>query len=514
MPMKDSLEYLELVSLRKEGLDTMIFDKSVSELHELLVHKEVSAAELTNAYIERIHVLDQDLQAYLTVLEKDAQAQASEIDRKIAQGEELGALEGIPMAMKDNLCTEGVRTSCASKMLAEFYPPYNATVTERLKDAGSILLGKLNMDEFAMGSSTENSAYMKTRNPWNLECVPGGSSGGAAVSVAADLAAFSLGSDTGGSIRQPAAFCGVVGLKPTYGAVSRFGLIAYASSLDQIGPLTKTVRDNALVMNAIAGYDLMDSTSVQYDKPDYTKFLVNDIKGLRIGIPREYFGEGIDPDVAKEIQRSIETLRDLGAEVSECSLPHTEYAIPAYYLIATAEASSNLARYDGVRYGYRAEAEDVLGMFRKTRAEGFGQEVKRRIMLGTYALSSGYYDAYYLKAQKVRTLIKQDFDQAFEKFDVLLAPTAPTPAFKFGEKSNPLTMYLSDITTVPINLAGIPAFSIPAGFVNGLPIGMQLMGKAFNEGTLYRAAYTFEQNTNYHTLKPNLSGEVLARGSR
>ncbi|WP_407312342.1 Asp-tRNA(Asn)/Glu-tRNA(Gln) amidotransferase subunit GatA [Desulfosporosinus sp. SB140] len=493
----------------------MIFEKSVSELHELLVQKEVSATELTNAYIERIEALDQDLQAYLTVLGKEAQAQASEIDRKIAQGADLGILEGIPMAMKDNMCTEGVRTSCASKMLDEFYPPYNATVTARLKDVGSILLGKLNMDEFAMGSSTENSAYMKTRNPWDLACVPGGSSGGAAVSVAADLAAFSLGSDTGGSIRQPAAFCGVVGLKPTYGAVSRFGLIAYASSLDQIGPLTKTVRDNALVMNAIAGYDALDSTSVRYDKPDYTKFLVNDIKGLKVGIPKEYFGEGIDPDVAKGIQASIETLSALGAEIRECSLPHTEYAIPAYYLIATAEASSNLARYDGVRYGYRAEAEDVLGMFRKTRAAGFGQEVKRRIMLGTYALSSGYYDAYYLKAQKVRTLIKQDFDKAFETYDVLLAPTAPTPAFKFGEKSaNPLTMYLSDITTVPINLAGIPAISLPAGFVNGLPIGMQLMGKAFNEGTLYRVAYTFEQNTNYHTLKPNLSKEVLARGSR
>lgn len=304
-------------------------------------------------------------------------------------------------------------------------------------------------------------------------------------------------------------------MKPTYGAVSRYGLIAFASSLDQIGPLTKTVRDNALILNAIAGYDPMDSTSVAYEKPDYTKFLVNDIKGLRIGIPREYYGEGIDPEVAKGIQAGIQTLIDLGAEVSECSLPHTEYAIPAYYLIATAEASSNLARYDGVRYGYRAEAEDVLGMFKKTRAEGFGQEVKRRIMLGTYALSSGYYDAYYLKAQKVRTLIKQDFDKAFEKFDVLLSPTAPTPAFKFGEKSaNPLAMYLSDITTVPINLAGIPAISIPAGFVKGMPIGMQFMGKAFDEGTLYRAAYTFEQNTNYHTLKPSLSGEVLARGSR
>ena len=496
-------------------MESVNIGKSVSELHELLVHKDVSSTELTKAYIERIHGVDPELQAYLTVLEDQAMAKAADVDRKIAQNEVLGALEGIPMALKDNMCTEGVRTSCASKMLANFIPPYNATVTDRLQAAGTILLGKVNMDEFAMGSSTENSYFAKTRNPWDLERVPGGSSGGAAVAVAADEAAFTLGSDTGGSIRQPAAFCGVVGMKPTYGAVSRYGLIAFASSLDQIGPLTKTVRDNALVLNAIAGYDPMDSTSVAYEKPDYTKFLVNNIKGLKIGIPREYYGEGIDPDVARGIQSGIQTLIDLGAEVSECSLPHTEYAIPAYYLIATAEASSNLARYDGVRYGYRADAEDVLGMFKKTRAEGFGQEVKRRIMLGTYALSSGYYDAYYLKAQKVRTLIKQDFDKAFERFDVLLSPTAPTPAFKFGEKSaNPLAMYLSDITTVPINLAGIPAISIPAGFVNGLPIGMQLMGKAFNEGTLYRVAYTFEQNTQYHTLKPSLSGEVLARGSR
>lgn len=493
----------------------MGIEKSVSELHELLVHKDISSTELTKAYIERIHTVDPELKAYLTVLEEQALTQAAEVDRKIALGEVLGALEGIPMALKDNMCTEGVRTSCASKMLENFIPPYNATVTDRLRAAGTILLGKVNMDEFAMGSSTENSYFAKTRNPWDLECVPGGSSGGAAVAVAADEAAFALGSDTGGSIRQPAAFCGVVGMKPTYGVVSRFGLIAFASSLDQIGPLTKTVRDNALVLNAIAGYDSLDSTSVPNEKPDYTKFLVNDIKGLRIGIPREYFGEGIEPDVARGIQAGIQTLIDLGAEVAECSLPHTEYAIPAYYLIATAEASSNLARYDGVRYGFRAEADDVLGMFKKTRAAGFGQEVKRRIMLGTYALSSGYYDAYYLKAQKVRTLIKQDFDKAFERFDVLLSPTAPTPAFKFGEKSaNPLAMYLSDITTVPINLAGIPAISIPAGFVNGLPIGMQLMGKALDEGTLYRAAYTFEQNTNYHTLKPNLSGEVLSRGSR
>ncbi|AFQ44917.1 Asp-tRNA(Asn)/Glu-tRNA(Gln) amidotransferase subunit GatA [Desulfosporosinus meridiei] len=496
-------------------MESVTIGKSVSELHELLLHKDISSTELTKAYIDRIKSVDPALQAYLTVLEDEALAQAAEVDEKVSQGQALKPLEGIPMALKDNMCTEGIRTSCASKMLENFYPPYNATVTERLRAAGTILLGKLNMDEFAMGSSTENSFFTKTRNPWNLECVPGGSSGGSAVAVAGDEAAFTLGSDTGGSIRQPAAFCGVVGMKPTYGAVSRLGLIAFASSLDQIGPFTKTVRDNALVMNAIAGHDPLDSTSVPIEAPDYTKFLVNDIKGLKIGIPREYFGAGIDPEVAKGIQAGIQTLIDLGAEVAECTLPHTEYAIPAYYLIATAEASSNLARYDGVRYGYRADADDVLGMFKKTRAEGFGQEVKRRIMLGTYALSSGYYDAYYLKAQKVRTLIKQDFDKAFEKFDVLLSPTAPTAAFKFGEKSaDPLAMYLSDITTVPINLAGIPAISIPAGLVNGLPIGMQLMGKAFGEGSLYRVAYTFEQNTNYHTLKPNLSREVLTGGSR
>ncbi|HBP65676.1 MAG TPA: Asp-tRNA(Asn)/Glu-tRNA(Gln) amidotransferase GatCAB subunit A, partial [Desulfosporosinus sp.] len=369
----------------------MMIGQSVSELHERLVRKDVSSVELTKAYIDRIHSVDPTLKAYLTVIEDQAISQAAEVDRKIANNDGLSALEGIPMALKDNLCTEGIRTSCASKMLENFIPPYNATVTDRLRGAGTILLGKVNMDEFAMGSSTENSYFGKTRNPWDLERVPGGSSGGAAVAVAADEAAFALGSDTGGSVRQPAAFCGVVGLKPTYGAVSRYGLIAFASSLDQIGPLTKTVRDNALVLNAIAGYDPRDSTSVAYDKPDYTKFLVNDIKGLKIGIPREYYGAGIDPDVAKGIQTGIQTLIDLGAEVSECSLPHTEYAIPAYYLIATAEASSNLARYDGVRYGLRAEAEDVLGMFKKTRAEGFGQEVKRRIMLGTYALSSGYY---------------------------------------------------------------------------------------------------------------------------
>lgn len=480
--------------------------RTAGELHALLANKEISATELTQAFLTRIQAVDSDIKAFVSVTEKAALSQARKVDEKLARGEEIGALEGIPMALKDNLCTEGIRTTCSSKILENFVPPYNATVTERLHDAGAILLGKLNMDEFAMGSSTENSRFFPTHNPWDLERVPGGSSGGSVASVAADQAVYTLGSDTGGSIRQPAAFCGVVGLKPTYGVVSRYGLIAYASSLDQIGPITKTVHDNALVLNAIAGHDAKDSTSVPFNKPDYTQFLVNDIRGLRIGVPREYFGQGMDPNVERVIREGLRTLESLGAIVEDCSLPNTKYAMPAYYLIAPAEASSNLARYDGVRYGHRAEGvEDVLGLFSKTRAEGFGSEVKRRIMLGTYALSAGYYDAYYVKAQKVRTLIKQDFDRAFEKFDVLLSPTTPTPAFRLGEKSgDPLTMYLSDVCTVPINLAGIPALSIPAGFVDGLPVGLQLMGKPFDEGTLYRVAYTFEQNTTFHTVKPSL----------
>lgn len=480
--------------------------RTAKELHELLVSKELSATELTQAHLERIKSVDSDIKAFLTIAEEHALAQAKAVDEKLANGEQIGTLEGIPMALKDNICTEGIRTTCSSKILENFVPPYNATVTEDLNKAGAILLGKLNMDEFAMGSSTENSGFFATRNPWDLERVPGGSSGGAAASVAADQVVYALGSDTGGSIRQPAAFCGVVGLKTTYGLVSRFGLVAYASSLDQIGPITRTVEDNALVLNTIAGHDDKDSTSVSFDKPDYTKFLVNDIKGLRIGVPKEYFGQGLDPQVDQVLREALRTMESLGAIVEECTLPNTEYAMPAYYLIATAEASSNLARYDGVRYGHRAEgAEDVVELFSKTRAEGFGAEVKRRIMLGTYALSAGYYDAYYLKAQKVRTLIKQDFDRAFEKYDVLLSPTTPTPAFRLGEKSgDPLTMYLSDVCTVPINMAGIPSLSLPAGFADGLPVGLQLMGKHFAEGMLYRVAYTFEQNTSFHTVKPSL----------
>jgi aspartyl-tRNA(Asn)/glutamyl-tRNA(Gln) amidotransferase subunit A len=485
--------------------------KSAAELHTMLESKAVSATELVREFLDRINKVEGNVKAFVTLTEDLALEQAAKLDEKIARGEKIGPLAGIPMAFKDNMCSTGIRTTCSSKMLKNFIPPYNATVVERLLGSGAICLGKLNMDEFAMGSSTENSAFFPTHNPWDLSCVTGGSSGGSVASVAADEVVYTLGSDTGGSIRQPAAFCGVVGMKPTYGAVSRYGLIAFASSLDQIGPITKTVRDNALVLNAIAGHDPKDSTSVPYEKPDYTEFLVNDIKGLKIGIPQEYFGEGIDQGVAKVLQEAIETLKGLGAEVSECSMPHTEYAMPTYYLIAPAECSSNLARYDGVRYGHRSQNnEDIISMFRKTRAEGFGAEVKRRIMLGTYALSSGYYDAYYLKAQKARTLIKQDFDKALEKFDVLLSPTAPTPAFKLGEKlTDPLSMYLSDICTVPLNLAGLPGISVPAGYVNGLPVGLQLMGKAFAEGMLYRVAYTFEQNTDFHRVKPRLTAEVV-----
>ncbi|MHB8126817.1 MAG: Asp-tRNA(Asn)/Glu-tRNA(Gln) amidotransferase subunit GatA [Desulfitobacteriaceae bacterium] len=489
-----------------------ITSRSAAELHTFLENKTISATELVQAFLKHIEKVEGKVKAFVTLTEDLALNQAAKVDEQIARGEKLSPLAGIPMALKDNMCSEGIKTTCSSKMLENFIPPYDATVVERLRESGAIILGKLNMDEFAMGSSTENSAFFPTHNPWDLTCVTGGSSGGSVASVAADEAVYSLGSDTGGSIRQPAAFCGVVGMKPTYGAVSRYGLIAFASSLDQIGPVTKTVRDNAIVLNAIAGYDVKDSTSVPYEKPDYTSFLVNDVKGIKIGIPQEYFGQGLDPEVAQVLQQAIETLQSLGAEVSECSMPHTEYAMPTYYLIAPAECSSNLARYDGVRYGHRSENnEDIISMFRKTRAEGFGAEVKRRIMLGTYALSSGYYDAYYLKAQKVRTLIKQDFDKALEKFDVLLSPTAPTPAFKLGEKlTDPLSMYMSDICTVPLNLAGLPGISIPAGFVKGLPVGLQLMSKAFGEGMLYRVAYTFEQNTDFHKLKPRLTAEVVS----
>lgn len=477
---------------------------TIHELHDMLVKKEISAMELTQHHLERINKLDGQLKSYITVTDELAIAQAKTVDEKIAAGESIGMLAGIPMAVKDNMCTEGIQTSCASKMLEGFKPQYSATVIEKLKENDFVMLGKVNMDEFAMGSTTENSAFFATQNPWNSDCVPGGSSGGSAASVAADLAVYSLGSDTGGSIRQPASFCGIVGLKPTYGAVSRYGLIAFASSLDQIGPLAKDVTDTALVLNAITGYDKKDSTSADYAYPDYTLALTGEVKGMRIGLPKEYLGEGIAPEVEAQVRAAAAKLEELGACVEECSLPYTRYAMPAYYLIAPAEASSNLGRYDGVRYGLRVPAKDVVGMFKETRKQGFGPEVKRRIMLGTYALSSGYYDAYYLKALKVRNLIKQDYDRAFAQYDCLITPTAPTTALRKGQNQDPLALYKGDICTIPSNLAGIPGLSLPYGLdKDGMPIGVQLLGKAFAEPTLLRVAYALEQNTNSTRLKPN-----------
>lgn len=476
-----------------------LYEQTAHALHELLVKKEVSAAELTDAFLARMDAVDDKVRAYITRLDGAARDAAAAVDAKLARGEAIGPLEGIPGAVKDNICTKGVKTTCASKMLEHFVPPYDATVVEKLRAAGPVLLGKANLDEFAMGGSTENSAFFPTRNPWDLDCVPGGSSGGSAAAVAAGTAAWALGSDTGGSIRQPASFCGVVGLKPTYGRVSRYGLVAFASSLDQIGPVARDVTDCALLLNAIAGHDPKDSTSINQAVPDYTQALVNDVKGLKIGLPKEYFVKGMDEEVEQAVRAAIAKLESLGAEVVEVSMPHTEYAVSAYYLIAPAEASSNLARYDGVSYGARVEGADIVEMYKKTRSEKFGPEVKRRIMLGTYALSAGYYDAYYLKALKVRTLIKQDFDRAFEKADVLVAPTAPTPAYKLGEMvSDPIKMYLQDICTIPVNLAGVPGISLPCGYsAAGLPIGLQIIGRPLAEETLLRAAYTYEQNAGF-----------------
>ncbi|OIQ62645.1 Asp-tRNA(Asn)/Glu-tRNA(Gln) amidotransferase subunit GatA [Neomoorella thermoacetica] len=475
------------------------------ELSDLLNRKEISSEEATAAIIDRIEAVDGRVQAYLTRTAEQALEQARAVDAARARGETLGPLAGVPMALKDNLCTEGVRTTCSSRMLADWVPPYDATVVRRLKEAGAVMLGKLNMDEFAMGSSTENSSFFPTRNPWDLERVPGGSSGGAVAAVAAGEAYFALGSDTGGSIRQPASFCGVVGMKPTYGRVSRYGLVAFASSLDQIGPITRDVTDCALVLEAIAGHDPLDSTSADLPVPDYRSALKPEVKGLKIGVPREYFGAGMEPEVAAIVRRAIAKLEELGAVCEETSLPHTEYALPAYYLVAPAEASSNLARYDGVSYGLRVPGKDIIEMYMNTRSQGFGPEVKRRIMLGTYALSSGYYDAYYLKALKVRTLIRRDFETAFEKYDLLATPTSPTVAFRLGEKAgDPLAMYLSDLCTIPINMAGLPALSLPCGFSQGLPVGLQLIGRPFAEATLLQAAYAFEQSTEYHRRRPEL----------
>ncbi len=479
---------------------------TIHEAYHLLKTKQISSLELTKIYLERTQQIEPEVRSLVTITADNALKQAEKADRMIASGQ-MTPLTGVPAIIKDNMCTRGIKTTCSSKMLENFIPPYDATVIEKLNRAGMVMIGKANMDEFAMGSSTENSAFFTTRNPWDINRVPGGSSGGSAASVAAAEAVYSLGSDTGGSIRQPAGFCSVTGLKPTYGRVSRYGLVAFASSLDQIGPLTQDVEDCALVMNCISGYDKGDSTSSPEAVPDYTKSLTGNIKGLRIGIPREYFVKGMQPEVAAAIDAAIQQFQAAGAIIDRSvSLPSTPYALAVYYIIAPSEASANLARYDGVKYGYsHQEAENIFEAMEKTRQFGFGPEVKRRIMLGTYALSAGYYDAYYKKAQQVRTLIRREFDAAFEKYDVLVTPTSPTVPFKIGEKTNdPIQMYLSDVCTLPINIAGVPAISIPAGFTNGLPIGMQIIGKPFSEETLFKAAYFFQQATGWHKQKPQL----------
>jgi len=483
-----------------------LFDLSISDVQQRLKNKELTATDLVEESMKRINEVEKDVQAFLLVDEEGARKRAKWLDEDIAKSADLGILAGLPAGVKDNIVTEGITTTCASKILANYQPIYSSTAYKRLLAGQAIMIGKMNMDEFAMGSSTEHSAFHPTYNPWDLNYVPGGSSGGSAAAVAAREVYFALGSDTGGSIRQPASFTGVVGLKPTYGLVSRFGLVAFASSLDQIGPLTKNVEDAAYVLQTIAGHDEMDATSANVNIPDYISALTGEIKGLKIGVPKEYMGEGVDSRVKEKILNAMKVLEGLGASIEEVSLPHTEYAVATYYILAPSEASSNLARYDGVRYGVRTDsAENLIEMYKKTRSEGFGSEVKRRIMLGTYALSSGYYDAYYLKAQKVRTLIKQDFDQVFENYDLILGPTVPTTAFKIGEKiSDPLTMYVNDILTVPVNLAGLPAISVPAGFVDDLPVGLQLIGKHFDETTILRAAYAFEQHTAFHKEKASV----------
>ncbi len=483
-----------------------LFDFTIHELHEKLITKEVSSVEATRSMLARIEAVEPRVGSFITITPEQALADAEAADRRIAAGE-ADCLTGIPLALKDIFLTEGIRTTCASRILHNFIPPYSATSWEKLRERGAVLLGKLNQDEFAMGSSSESSAFGITRNPWDTTRIPGGSSGGSAAAIAARQATATLGTDTGGSIRQPSSHCGCVGLKPTYGRVSRYGVIAFASSLDQVGPLTRDVTDCAVMLGAVAGYDPKDSTSINAPVPNYGAALTGDVRGLTIGLPKEYFIAGLDPDVQKVMDEAIATYRGLGAEFVEISLPHTDYAVATYYLIATAEASSNLARYDGVRFGHRSEqAEGLIDMMTKSRSEGFGMEVKRRIMLGTYALSSGYYDAYYVKAQKVRTLIMRDFIQAFEGVDAILTPVAPTPAFKIGEMVNdPLQMYLSDIFTIPVNLAGTCALSVPAGFsADGLPIGLQLIGKPFGEETILRAAHAFERATVWHTKKAPL----------
>ncbi len=485
-----------------------LHELTIEKAHKLLRKKEISSQELTRAVLDRIEAVDEKVGAYITVADKMAMDQAEIADKAIADGN-ISPLTGIPLAIKDVICTKNLRTTCASRILEDFMPPYDATVINKLKKAGAVIIGKLNMDEFAMGSSNENSGIKPTYNPWDLTRIPGGSSGGSAAAVAADMCLGSLGTDTGGSIRQPASHCGVVGMKPTYGRVSRFGLVAFASSLDQIGPLAKNVADCATLMNAISGYDTSDSTSVPKDVPDYSSFLENGLKGITVGIPKEYNAtQGLDPEVFAAVNNAVRKIEELGAECVEVSLPHTQYCVAVYYVIAPSEASSNLARYDGVRYGFRDKTKNTLmEMYRSTRSKGFGSEVQRRIILGTYSLSAGYYDAYYKKASQVRTLIMEDFKKAFKTCDVILAPVAPTPAFKIGEKiDDPLTMYLSDIFTLSANLAGIPGMSVPCGFSsNGLPIGLQIMGKHFNEEMLFKVGYNFEQATDFHKKKPGLN---------
>lgn len=485
------------------------FTQSAKQLQEKIAAKELSVRQVTEEAFARIEAVDADVQAFLALNKEKALEQADAMDQTPL--EDRGPLFGLPIGVKDNIVTEGLETTCASKILEGFNPIYDATVVRKLRDAGLITVGKINMDEFAMGSSNENSAYKKTKNPWNLEHVPGGSSGGSAAAVAAGEVPFALGSDTGGSIRQPAAFCGVVGMKPTYGRVSRFGLVAFASSLDQIGPITRTVEDNALLLEAISGVDEMDSTSANVEVPKFSEAIGKSIKGLRIGVPKEYMGEGVSEEVRASVLEALKVLEAQGAVWEEVSLPHSEYALATYYLLSSSEASSNLARFDGIRYGYRAEeAKNLLELYKLTRAQGFGDEVKRRIMLGTYSLSAGSYDAYYLKAQKVRTLIKQDFENVFEKYDVIVGPTTPTPAFKVGEKvDDPLTMYANDILTIPVNLAGVPGISIPCGFAGGLPLGLQIIGKHFDESTIYQVASAYESATEFHKQTPAL-GEVKA----
>lgn len=478
-----------------------LFKHTSAEMQELLKNKEVTIADLTAEAFARIDALDGEVGAFLALNKEAATAQAAEMDK--VPFEERGPLFGLPIGVKDNIVTEGLETTCASKILEGFNPIYDATVVQKLRDAGMITIGKVNMDEFAMGSANENSSIKPVHNPWNFNHVPGGSSGGSAAAVAAGEVPFTLGSDTGGSIRQPAAYCGVVGMKPTYGRVSRYGLVAFASSLDQIGPITRNVRDNALLLEAISGVDANDSTSANVEVPDFAAQLTGDIKGIKVAVPKEYLGEGVSAGVKAQVQAAIDKLKELGATVDEVSLPHSKYALAAYYILSSSEASSNLSRFDGIRYGFRAEADNLEDLYLQTRAQGFGDEVKRRIMLGTYSLSAGTYDAYYKKAQQVRTLIKQDFDEVFKSYDVIVGPTTPTTAFKLGENiEDPMTVYANDILTVPINLAGVPAISIPCGFDGDLPVGLQIIGNYFEEGTVYRVADAFERVTDFHTKTP------------